>query len=142
MSATSSGRRLYSVNGMVLGAVLGSLVAALYMAAHNYIALGRPALARRILRDGLILYGALLLAGLLAPAAIGWALGIMAVQGGLVWFLAERLQGPSIAHHQQAGGQLHSMGRAALVGVFTAFFVLFLFAVVALPLSLIAQSLA
>lgn len=142
MSAASSDRRLYSVNGMVLGAVLGSLAAALYMAAHNYIALGRPALAKRVLRDGLILYGLLLLVGLLAPAALGWALAIMVVQGGLTWFFAERLQGPSIAYHQQAGGRLHSMGRAALVGVCTAFLVFFLFVVVALPLSLIAQGLA
>ena len=142
MSAAPSDKRLYSVNGMVLGAVLGSLAAALYMAAHNYIALGNPALARRVLRDGLILYGLLLLVGLLTPAALVWALTFMALQGGLTWLFAERLQGPSIAYHQQAGGRLHSMGRAALVGVCTAFLVFFLFVVVALPLSLIAQGLA
>ena len=142
MNATPPKKRLYSVNGMVLGAVLGSLAAALYMAAHNYIALGKPALARRTLRDGLILYGALMLGGLLAPAAVGWALIFMVLQGGLTWFLASKLQGPSIDWHQQAGGQLYSMFRAVLVGIFTAFLVLFLFAVIALPLALIAQGLA
>lgn len=142
MSATPPEKRLYSVNGMVLGAVLGSLAAALYMAAHNYIALGKPLLAKRILRDGLILYCALMLVGLLAPAALGWALVFMVVQGGLTWFAATHLQGPSIEYHQQAGGQLHSMLRSVLVGVCTAFIILFLFTAIALPISLIAQSLA
>ncbi len=140
MNQLLADKRLYSVNGMVAGAVLGSLAAAIYMAATNYLVLGKPRLARRILQGGLVLYGAFLLMGWVLPPSPGWLLALLALQGATTWFLTSRLQGAAIDYHQASGGGLHGPGRVVLVALIVGFALLFLYMVLSLPFALFTQS--
>ncbi len=139
MNAAPTNKRLYSVNGMVVGAVLGSLAAAIYMAAYNYVALGQPTLAKRIVQIGIILYGAILLLAMTLPESQWVMLPLALLQTGMAWFLASRLQGLAIDHHRQAGGQVQGWVQVVLVSLATGAALLFLVFIVALSLSLIGQ---
>ena len=142
MSGATTPPRLYTVNGMMVGAALGSLVAPLYMAAHNYAALGKPQLAKRIVQAGSIVYGLILLASLLLPPTMSFAPLIIVAQVALAGFLGNRLQGPAIDYHRRNGGAAHGLGQAVLVAVLAGLALMFIFLVIALPLSLTMQGLA
>ena len=139
MNKPSAPPRLYTVNGMMVGAALGSLVAPIYMAAHNYAVLGKPNLAKRIVQAGLVVYGLILLTSVLLPPAIGWAPLIIAAQIAITGFLGSRLQGPAIDYHRRNGGETHGLGQAVLVALLAGLALLFVILVIALPLSLAMQ---
>ncbi|MDD9963170.1 MAG: hypothetical protein OXU70_13880 [Gammaproteobacteria bacterium] len=141
MNKLASSPRLYTVNGMMVGAALGSLVAPIYMAAHNYAALGKPELAKRIVRSGLIVYGVILAASLLLPQTITWAPLFIVAQVAIAGFLGNRLQGPAIEYHQSNGGEAYGLGQAVLVALLAGLALMFILLVIALPLSLTMQSL-
>ena len=141
MSRIASSPKLYTVNGMMVGAALGSLVAPIYMAAHNYAALGKPSLAKRIVRSGLIVYGVILAASLMIPQTITWAPLFVVVQVAIAGFLGNRLQGPAIDYHQRNGGEAYGLGQAVLVALLAGLALMFIVLVIALPLSLTMQSL-
>jgi len=133
--------RLYTVNGMMVGAALGSLVAPIYMAAHNYAALGKPELAKRIVRSGLIVYGAILAASLLLPQTMAWAPLFIVAQVAIAGFLGNRLQGLAIDYHQRNGGEAHGLGQAVLVALLAGLALMLILLVIALPFSLTMQGL-
>lgn len=142
MSKPASPPRLYTVNGMMVGAALGSLVAPIYMAAHNYAALGKPELAKRIVQAGLIVYGVILAASLLLPQTVVWAPLFIVAQVAIAGFLGNRLQGPAIDYHRHNGGEAHGLGQAVLVALLAGLALMFILLVIALPLSLTMQSLS
>lgn len=142
MNKPASPPRLYTVNGMMVGAALGSLVAPIYMAAHNYAALGKPALAKRIVQAGLVVYALILGTSLLLPATVVWGSLIIVAQVAIAGFLGDRLQGPAINYHRRNGGEAHGLGQAVLVALLAGLALLFILLVIALPLSLTMQGLA
>ena len=141
MNNPTSSPRLYTVNGMMVGAALGSLVAPIYMAAHNYAALGKPALAKRIVQAGLVLYGLILATTMLLPPTVAWAPLFIVAQVAITGFLGSRLQGPAIDYHRRNGGEAHGLGQAVLVALLAGLALMFLMLVIAVPLSLTMQSL-
>ena len=110
-------RPLYSLDGIVIGTLLGSLVAGIYMVAHNYLALGSVRLAKQTLVVGMVLYAIVIAGSSIAPASLWTALIFALGQTGLAYLLASRLQGASISYYAQRDGQIHGLFRSALVGL-------------------------
>ena len=110
---------LYSVHGVVIGTVLGSLAAGIVMLFLNYRALGKGNLARLIAIWGTVLCVVVVLLTSFAPNTPAFALLFMTLQGTIAYFLAARLQGAAITWHQQHSGHMHSSFRAAGVGFLT-----------------------
>ena len=115
--ANRVGRPLYSIDGIVIGTLLGSLIAGVYMVMYNYATLGAFRLARQTVIVGLILFAVIILAGLAAPSNIWVALTLGLGQAGLAYLLASRLQGASISYYTERGGRVHGLFRSALVGL-------------------------
>ncbi len=140
MNKLPSQSRLYTVNGMIVGAALGSLVAPLYMAAHNYAALGKPELAKRIVRAGLVVFGVILGASVMLPQTLTWAALSIFAQIALTGFLGNSLQGAAIDYHRRNGGQAYGLGRAVLVAVLAGLALMFILLLISLPFALTMQS--
>ena len=115
--SSPSERRLYSLDGIVIGTVIGSLVAGVYMIVHNYIALGSVRLARHSLLAGMFLYGVKILLLSAVPLHSWVWLGFIFGPAGLLYLLASRLQGPSIRYHVERGVAVHGLLRWVLVGL-------------------------
>ena len=113
------GAPLYSVRGIIIGTILGSLAAGVLMLALNYLALGRANLARSVGLAGIAIFLAFIGITLLVPQTLGVALLFTAAQAFLAYFVADRLQGAAIAYHSEHGRPMHSSLRAALVGFLT-----------------------
>ncbi len=128
-------RPLYSIDGIVIGTLLGSLIAGIYMMMANYVALGSPRLARQALIGGMVLYVLVLLASWAAPPSFWVALFFALGQALLAYLIAKRLQGASIGYYAERGSPIHGLFRSALVGllagVFSVFVVLILSALAA-----------
>ena len=110
-------RPLYSLDGIVIGTLLGSLIAGIYMVMHNYLAFGSVRLAKQTIVVGMILYAIIMVASSIAPANLWTALVFALAQAGLAYLLASRLQGASISYYAQRGGEVHGLFRSALVGL-------------------------
>ena len=110
-------RPLYSLDGIVIGTLLGSLIAGIYMVMYNYITLGSFRLARQTVVVGLILYAIVIFASWAAPANFWIALIFALGQAALAYLLAGRLQGASISFYAERGGPIHGLFRSALVGL-------------------------
>ena len=115
--ANQKTRPLYSLDGIVIGTLLGSLIAGIYMVMYNYVTLGSFRLARQTVIAGLILYAIIILASWIAPDNLWLALIFALGQAGLAYLLAGRLQGASIRYYAQHGGPVHGLFRSALVGL-------------------------
>jgi hypothetical protein len=127
---------LYSIQGIVIGALLGTFAASVVLVALNYAALGAPALARRIAWFGVA--GYLVLIGIVALVPIEWRLFVASpLQMITAWWLAERLQGQAIRYHLAHGGELRSnflaAGIALLVGVAMLFLLVTVVAIIGPP---------
>jgi len=124
-SQTSQSQALYTLHGVVVATVLGSLAAAVVIVCLNYWKLGAQALARKVAIAGGALY--LLVIGLssLLPGSLEVGLAMVAVQAGLGYALANQLQGSTIRYHVANGGRAHSNFRAAGVGLGTGFAIFF-----------------
>lgn len=110
-------RRLYSLDGIVIGTVIGSPIAGIYMIVHNYIALGSVRLARHSLVAGAFLFGILIALSSIAPLHPWVVLAFIFGPAGLLYLLASRLQGPSIRYHAERGMPVHGLFRSVLVGL-------------------------
>ena len=115
----NSGIALYSIQGIVMGTIFGSLAAGVVMLYLNYSALGRANLARMVATWGSALFITIILIASFAPGTTGYAFLFMVIQAGIAYFLADRLQGQAIAYHQQHSGSMHSNVRAVGVGFLT-----------------------
>ena len=118
---------LYSIQGIVIGTILGSLAAGIVMLYLNYQALGRANLAKVIGIWGAVLFFVIIGIASFAPNNGVYAAVFMVVQAGIAYFLTDRLQGGALRYHQAHAGTMHSNLRAAGVGLLTGmvmFFVL------------------
>lgn len=120
------GGSLYSVQGVVIASVLGSLAAGVVMLYLNYRTLGKVVLAQRWALWGAAIYIVLIGIATLLPNTTVLALAYNVFQAIIAYFLATQLQGAAIAYHTSQGGSLHSNLRAAGVGFLTGLFLLFM----------------
>ena len=134
--ANPTGRPLYSLDGIVIGTLLGSLIAGIYMMMSNYVALGSGRLARQTLIGGIWLYALVLIASWFAPPSFWLALVFALGQALLAYLVAGRLQGAGIRYYAERGTPVHGLFRSALVGllagVFSGFVVLILYALLSI----------
>ncbi len=116
---------LYSLDGIVIGTLLGSLIAGIYMMVHNYLALGSVRLAKQMLIGGLIVHALVhtiaLIAITFAPPQVAsqvltFAFVFAVGQAGLAYLVAQFLQGPSILYYETRGAPIHGLFRSVLVG--------------------------
>jgi hypothetical protein len=121
-----TGGSLYSVWGVVIASVLGSLAAGVVILYLNYRTLGKVVLAQRWALWGAAIYVVLIGIGTLLPNTIALGVAYNLLQAIVAYFLASQLQGAAIAYHTSQGGSLHSMLRAAGVGLLTGLLLLFL----------------
>ncbi|HEY5681167.1 MAG TPA: hypothetical protein VIS55_13945 [Pseudomonadales bacterium] len=116
---------LYPLTGVVLATVLGSFIAAVVVVYLNYRSLGSTALARKAVIGGLVVYAGLLGLTVVLPRETYMSIIFIGVQAGLAYVVANALQGDAIAYHVSRGGPIHSLLRAAGVGLLTGLAVLF-----------------
>jgi len=116
---------LYPVQGIVVGTVLGSLAAAIVMLSLNYRTLGNAGLAKKIAVWGGIVYVLLIALTSLLPGSMAINLLVISGQAVIAYVVAEQLQGAAIRYHRTHGRPLHSMLRAAGVGLLTGMVLIF-----------------
>ena len=114
------GGPLYSVRGIVVGTILGSLAAGVVMMYLNYRALGNFDLAAKVVRWGIGLFAVLTATASFLPANPLFNIGYIVLQGAIAFFFAANLQGSAIRFHEQQNGSMHSTLRAAGVGLLVA----------------------
>jgi len=110
---------LYSVRGIIIATILGSIAAGVLMIALNYVALGREHLAKTVGLAGIGIFLGFIGITLLLPQSLTVAFLFTAGQAFIAYFVADRLQGAAIAYHSEHGRPMHSSLRAALVGFLT-----------------------
>ena len=115
--ANRTERPLYTIDGIVIGTLLGSLIAGIYMMMSNYVAFGSLQLARQTIVAGMAIYALVLLVSLAAPPSFWFALAFALGQTLLAYLLAGRLQGASIRYYSERGSRVHGLFRSALVGL-------------------------
>lgn len=128
---------LYTVDGMVIGTLLGTLIAGIYMMMHNYVTLGAVRLAKVTILVGTFLYTTIILLAWTitnrTEQPFLWvALLSTLAQTGLVYLASNRLQGASIRYYAERGSKVHSTFRSVLVGLFAGMLSLGLLIVIAL----------
>jgi hypothetical protein len=111
--------RLFTPTGILVGTLLGSLIAAVAMIWFNYRVLGYPALGNRIAAAGLVFYLMVITAASMAPNTPALGIAVMLGQCAIAWWGAKTLQGDAIAYHVARGGGVHGLGMAGLVGLAT-----------------------
>lgn len=122
---------LYTLHGVVVGTILGSLAAAVVIVCLNYLSLGSPGLAKKTALAGGLVY--LLIIGFTALLPESLVIGsiMIVVQALLGYLLANQLQGQAIRYHVTRGGKVHSNFRAAGIGLLTGFAIMFAVVLVA-----------
>ena len=113
--------RMYSLTQIGIATFLGSALAAGYMLASNYTALGRRRLGLQIAWGSL---GFVLLYSLIPVDPVtqpGLAIMFMVGQVLLAIAVANVLQGAMLRSFVSMGGQYHPMFRAIAVGIIAAF---------------------
>jgi hypothetical protein len=119
---------LYSLTQIGIATFLGSSLAAGYMLASNYAALGQRRMAMYSLWGSLVLVlGFVLLPGQLSASA-PIAIAIMIGQVVLVLAIANKLQGPMFTSFEEMGGQYFPMWRTVVVGIGASFVLVFVWA--------------
>jgi hypothetical protein len=109
--------RLYTPQGVAVGTLLGSLAAGALLLWLNYRALGYHALANKVAAGGALLYLLIIGGAAALPGHAMLGLLLIAVQVGLAYWATWILQGDAIAYHQAQGGAVHSLLRAAGLGL-------------------------
>lgn len=109
--------RLYTPQGIAIGTLLGSMAAGAVLLWLNYRALGYHALANKVAVGGGFIYLLVIGAASALPDHAVLGLLLIALQTGLAYWAAWILQGDAIAYHLNQGGGVHSLLRAAGVGL-------------------------
>ena len=122
---------LYTLHGVVVATVLGSLAAAVVIVCLNYLSLGSASLAKKTALAGTAVY--LLIIGLTAllPESLIVGSVMIVVQAALGYLLANQLQGSAIRYHVAQGRRVHSNFRAAGIGLLTGLVIMFAVVIVA-----------
>jgi hypothetical protein len=115
--------QLYSLTAMGIATFLGSALAAGYMLAKNYSALGQPQMGRYALIGSIVLVLVFIaLPGLFTPN-MTTAVVFMISQVVLVLFATNRLQGAMFRSFEEMGGKYYSVGKGVMVGVVASFII-------------------
>jgi len=114
---------LFSVPSIALASFLGGPLAAGWLISVNYRRMADLRSARNALIQAVLATAALV--GLMVGLPAAWieylpGLTIPLIYTGLIWFLAERLQGRVLAAHFAQGGTRYSLWRAVLVSLMAA----------------------
>ena len=124
-SGIAGGKSLYSISGIVIATILGSLAAGILLIYLNYLSLGYGRLAKLTIRWGIVAYALIITSGLLIPDSRALTALFIVLQTGLAGFAADRLQGAAINYHREHGGVMYSPLRAAGLGFLTGVAMLF-----------------
>ena len=92
-------------------------MAAGYMLASNYTALGQKRMARYALIGSVVVVLTFIFLPTQFATNVTSAIILMIAQVVVVLAIANKLQGQMFASFEEMGGKYHSMGRAVLVGV-------------------------
>ena len=109
--------RLFSLTQMGIATFLGSAIAAGYMLAQNYAALGKPRLGMYSLAGSIAIVAAMTLVPVNALASPTTAVMVMVGQIFVVLIAANQLQGKMLASFREMGGSYHTMLRTVVVGI-------------------------
>lgn len=130
---------LYSVPTIALASFLGGPLAAGWLVSVNFRHLNEPKAARTALVIGVLAMAALVALMVVLPS--DWSarvpgFTISAIYTAIIWILADRIQGPSLAAHFARGGRRHSPWRAAGISLIAALpvFVVFVGLVQVMPM--------
>lgn len=135
-----SGAVLYSVQGIVIATIIGSLAAAVAMLWLNYRNLNAPALADKTAIVGMAVYLLLIAVGAMLPETLVLALLLMGLQAAIAYFAATALQGPAIRYHREQGGMMHSNFRAAGIGLLVGLAIMIVILLLATLVTVIAPA--
>ena len=116
---------LYSLTAIGVGTFLGSVLAAGYMLASNYAALGQKKLSNWVI--GISLFWVVLLLFLPSDWSTtpGPAIAMLIGQVIAVLLITQKLQGAMFKTYEEMGGRYFTIWRAVLVGVVASFVLLF-----------------
>ena len=116
---------MYSLTAIGVATFLGSALAAGYMLASNYVALGNRRMGVYALWGSLFVVVAFILlpTGIEVNPTI--AISMMIGQVVLVLAIANKLQGAMFKSFEQMGGQYHPIRRTILVGIGASFVLTF-----------------
>ncbi len=114
---------LYSVATIALASFLGGPLAAGWLVSVNFRRLNEPKAARKSLINGIL--ATLALVALMVALPADWTsrlpgITIPAIYTAMIWILAERIQGPTLAAHFARGGLRHSPWRAVGISLIAA----------------------
>lgn len=109
--------QMYSLTAIGIATFLGSALAAGYMLASNYAALGQKRMGRYALTGSVLVVLAFIFLPTQFATNITTAIVLMIAQVVVVLAIANKLQGAMFTSFEEMGGKYHSMGRAVLVGV-------------------------
>jgi hypothetical protein len=113
----SRAAQLHTPRGIAVGALLGSLGAGAVLLWLNYRVLGHPRLANKVAAGGLVVYLLIITAASMLPDHLLLGIAFIALQTGLAYWAADRLQGDAVRYHLARGGRAHSLGRSAGIGL-------------------------
>jgi len=133
---------LYSLHGIVIATVLGSLAAAVVILYLNYRSLNHQSLATKTAVGGTLAYLVLIAIAAFLPDSMMLGGVFILIQTSLAYFAASQLQGSAIAYHRERGGAMHSNLRAAGVGLLAGLGIIFVFLVLGTLLAVATTSAA
>ncbi|HTE34636.1 MAG TPA: hypothetical protein VK666_29860 [Chryseolinea sp.] len=110
--------KLYSNRSIYIGTFLGGPLAAGYLIAENFKALGQPDKIRNTWIIAILATIAIFVAAFLIPGLEKIPPYIVPlIYTTIAQFILQRLQGPSIKLHDEKGGFFFSVWRAVLIGI-------------------------
>jgi hypothetical protein len=114
---------LYSIPTIALASFLGGPLAAGWLVSVNFRRLNEPRAARKSLINGIL--ATLALVALMVALPADWTsrlpgITVPAIYTAMIWILAERIQGPTLAAHFARGGLRHSPWRAVGISLIAA----------------------
>lgn len=113
--------KLFSLTQIGIATFLGSALAAGYMLAANYSALGQRKLGRYVMAGSVALVALFMLIPWNALTSPGLAVFVMVGQVMLVLIIANQLQGKMLSSFKEMGGAYHPVSRTILIGVAASF---------------------
>ena len=116
---------MYSLTAIGVATFLGSALAAGYMLASNYAALGKRRMGIYTLWGSCVIVLAFVFLPPSFVTNVPAAIAAMIGQVVLVLFIANKLQGAMFKSFEEMGGEYYSMGRAVLVGIGASFVLMF-----------------
>lgn len=122
---------MYSLTAIGVATFLGSALAAGYMLASNYTALGRKQLGLYVLWGSIGIVAAFIFLPAQFVSNLPTAIVVMIGQVVLVLAISNKLQGAMFTSFESMGGKYHPMRRAVFVGIGASFVLTFAFALLA-----------